>query len=435
MRVLVLGATGFIGRHVTAALLAAGHDVVAGGRRAEEARRRFPAIGTLACDLARDTDPAVWVPRLAGIDAVVNAAGLLRGPDIAAVHAAGPAALFAACAAAGVTRVIHISAISADDAAGTDYAATKLRGEAALRAQTSLDWVILRPSLVWHAGSYGGTSLLRGLAGLPGILLLPGAGDAAFQPIHADDLARCVGDLLADHRLRQVTLEPAGPEVLCLRTILLRLRDWLDLPPPRLIVAVPLPLVALLARLGDVFGRGPVSSNALRQMRHGNTGDAAGFARAIGWVPQTMAQALARQPSHVQDRWQARLYWLRPAVRFVLALLWLASGLVGLLPQSTAAALTVLTGPVLAGLGLPASLALPLAAGFSVLDIALGLGLLLRRPGIGWLTLAQLGVVLGYTLVLTAAQPGLWLEAYGPLLKNLPILVLVCVHWALDDDR
>src|SRR3546814_2512110 len=91
---------------------------------------------------------------------------------------------------------------------------------------------------------------------------------------------------------------------------------------------------------------------------------------------QTMAQALARQPSHVQDRWQARLYWLRPAVRFVLALLWLVSGLVGLLPQSTAAALTVLTGPVLAGLGLPASLAFPLATGFSLVDIALGLGLL-----------------------------------------------------------
>src|SRR3546814_8171353 len=106
---------------------------------------------------------------------------------------------------------------------------------------------------------------------------------------------------------------------------------------------------------------------------------------------------------------------LRPAVRFVLALLWLVSGLVGLLPQSTAAALTVLTGPVLAGLGLPASLAFPLATGFSLVDIALGLGLLWpalssRWPGIGWLTLAQLGVVLGYTVVLTAAQPHLWLE-------------------------
>src|SRR3546814_2046022 len=79
---------------------------------------------------------------------------------------------------------------------------------------------------------------------------------------------------------------------------------------------------------------------------------------------------------------------LRPAVRFVLALLWLVSGLVGLLPQSTAAALTVLTGPVLAGLGLPASLAFPLATGFSLVDIALGLGVLWpalssRWPGIG----------------------------------------------------
>src|SRR3546814_12075379 len=114
--------------------------------------------------------------------------------------------------------------------------------------------------------------------------------------------------------------------------------------------------------------------------------------------------------------------------------------LVGRMPQSSAAAATVRTGRLLAGLGLPASLAFPLATGFSLVDIALGLGLLWpalssRWPGIGWLTLAQLGVVLGYTVVLTAAQPHLWLEAYGPLLKNLPVLVLVCVPWALDDDR
>ncbi|WP_370156246.1 SDR family oxidoreductase [Ferrovibrio sp.] len=429
MRVLVLGATGFIGRHVTAALLAAGHDVIAGGRRADEARRRFPGIGTLDCDLARDTDPAVWRPRLAGIGAVVNAAGLLRGRGIEAVHATGPAALFAACAAAGVTRVIHISAISADAGAGTDYAASKLRGEQALRAQGGLDWVILRPSLVWHQGSYGGTSLLRGLAAVPGLLPLAGAGEAKFQPIHADDLARCVCDLLADRRLRQVTLEPAGPQTLDLRSILLQLRAWLDLPPPRLVLPVPMALVAALARLGDVFGRGPVSSNALRQMQHGNTGDAAGFARAMGWVPQTMAQALARHPSHVQDRWQARLYWLRPATRLALALLWLISGLVGLLqPAET-------VQPVLAGLGLPGGWALPLATGFSLLDVALGLGLLLRWPGAGRLTLLQLAVVLGYTVVLGIAQPALWLEPYGPLLKNLPVLVLIGIHWVLDDDR
>ncbi|WP_300301472.1 NAD(P)H-binding protein, partial [Ferrovibrio sp.] len=263
MRVLVLGATGFIGRHVTAALLRAGHEVVAAVRRPEEARRRFPGIATLACDLAADTDPAVWLPRLRGIDAVVNAAGLLRGRDIAAVHVEGPRALFAACALAGIRRVIHVSAISADREAGTDYARSKWQAEAELRRRDDLDWVILRPSLVWHQGSYGGTSLLRGLAGLPGLLLLPGDGKEQFQPIHADDLARVVCQLVGDSSLTRVTLEPAGPETLGLREMLPQLRQWLDLPPARLTLALPPSLIDAMAWLGEWFGRGPVSRNAL----------------------------------------------------------------------------------------------------------------------------------------------------------------------------
>lgn len=429
MRVLVLGATGFIGRHIVAALLRAGHKPVAAVRRPAEARRRFPGIDTVACDLARDTDAAAWLPRLRGIDAVVNAAGLLRGREIAAVHVDGPRALYEACHRAGVRRVIHISAISADRAAGTDYADSKWQAEEELRHRDDLDWVILRPSLVWHQGSYGGTALLRGLAALPGLLALPGTGGQRFQPIHADDLARAVCQLVGDSRVNRVTLEPAGPETQNLRDILLLLRQWLNLPAPHLVLAVPMPLIHALAWLGEWFGRGPVSRNAVAQMLHGNTGDAAGFARAMGRTPLAMADAMRRHPSHVQDRWHARLYWLRPATRGVLALLWLASGVAGFFagPETLR--------PVLDLLHLPPEAGRPLALLFSGIDILLGLGLLLRRPGVGWLTLLQLGMVGGYTAVLTLADPALWLEPYGPLLKNLPILVLIAIHWALDDDR
>lgn len=428
MRILVLGATGFIGRHITAALLGAGHHVVAAVRRPAEAQRRFPGIDTVQCDLARDVTAAVWLPRLQGIDAVVNVAGLLRGPAITAVHVEGPRALYAACRSAGLRRIIHISAISADTAAGTDYARSKWQAEEELRAQGDLDWVILRPSLVYHQGSYGGTSLLRGLAGLPGLLPLPGDGAQLFQPIHADDLARAVCQLVADSRVTRATLEPAGPETLRLRDILLRLRAWLGLPPARLIPQVPMPLIHALAWLGEMFGRGPVSRNAVAQMIHGNTGDAAGFARAIGWQPMTMAEAQARHPAHVQDRWHARLYWLRPAARLALALLWLASGIIGLF----AGIETV--QPVLDLLQLPPAAARPLAIAFCGLDLLLGAALLLRWFGTGLLTAVQLAVVTGYSLVLTLAAPALWADPYGPLLKNLPILVLIAIHWALDDD-
>src|SRR6476659_4142868 len=107
MRVLVTGANGFIGARVVAGLRDAGHAVVA-------AQRLALAADAIACDFARDIAAETWKPRLAGIDAVVNCAGILRetsGDTFARVHVDAPLALFRACAATGVRRVIQLSAL------------------------------------------------------------------------------------------------------------------------------------------------------------------------------------------------------------------------------------------------------------------------------------------------------------------------------------
>ncbi len=78
MRVLVTGANGFIGRHITAALLGAGHDVAAAVRAVAEVRRAFPDVTVIAADMNDDTAAEAWVPRLAGVDAVVNCAWRLQ---------------------------------------------------------------------------------------------------------------------------------------------------------------------------------------------------------------------------------------------------------------------------------------------------------------------------------------------------------------------
>src|SRR5690606_33205822 len=114
--------------------------------------------------------------------------------------------------------------------ASTDYAITKLAGEDALRA-FDLDWVILRPSVIYGEGSHGGTSMLRGLAAFPGVIPLPGAGDQMFQPLHIDDLCRSVAVALTDPRLVRTTISPVGPEPLTLREILRQWRSWLGFAP------------------------------------------------------------------------------------------------------------------------------------------------------------------------------------------------------------
>jgi len=96
---------------------------------------------------------------LGGVDAVINCAGALqsgRGQNLHAIHLEAPLALYRACVEEKVRRVVHVSAISANPEARTDYARTKHAAEAALK-ELDIDWTILRPSLVYAEGSHGGT--------------------------------------------------------------------------------------------------------------------------------------------------------------------------------------------------------------------------------------------------------------------------------------
>src|SRR5690242_11684324 len=109
LRVLVTGASGFLGRHLVAELRRRGHETVAAGRGSKNGMR---------VDFSRDFDVDAWVGRLGGIDAVVNAVGIVRErgtQTFAALHTRAPQSLFGACVIAGVKRVIQISALGADE--------------------------------------------------------------------------------------------------------------------------------------------------------------------------------------------------------------------------------------------------------------------------------------------------------------------------------
>lgn len=428
MKVLLLGATGFIGRHVAARLVSEGHAVVAAVRNVGSTTRRFPGIEAVRVDLNRMTTPADWTPLLSRIDAVVNCAGILQsgaGQSAHAIHTLAPIALFQACEGAGVQRIVQVSAVSADADAGTEYAATKKAADDDLRSR-SVQWVLLRPSLVYASGSYGGTSAIRGLAGFPFVTPLVGCGDQPFQPIHADDLARTIVACLENDDLARRTLEPCGPELLTLRQIVAQTRAWLDFPTARML-EVPETLVRLAARLGDVVGAGPIRTTAIDQMTYGNTTDAAAFEQAIGFRCRTMREAFRSAPSHVQDRWHARLFFLRPALTVALIILWIGSGLAGFFnPPADEAR-------IVQALHLPAGWSRPIGDAFSVFDIAIAAALALGRWNrlMAWV---QILLVLGYTVGIGVADPSLWADPYGALLKNIPVLLAMVTWAALLDE-
>jgi uncharacterized protein YbjT (DUF2867 family) len=426
LRILVLGAAGFVGRHIVSELLAAGHHPVGAVRRVQDFARAFPGVDVVPCDLARDSSAADWTPRLRNIDAVVNAAGVLHGPEMEAVHVTAPRTLYEACAVQDVKKVVLISAISARPDVDTDYSRFKLAGEKLLK-DGGLDWVILRPSLIVAKGSYGGTSLLRGLAGFPLRVPLAGDGSFSFSPIHAKDLARAVRIVCEESRFSRCVLEPVGPDVVTLKGLLSSYRSWLGFAEARFF-SIPLSFMRGVAWLGVRMGRGPVSGNALAQLIAGNAGDGEGFAAAIGFAPRSFASALAQEPAEVQDRWHARLFFLAPALKFVLALLWIVSGGIGFFTGAE------LARQVLGAFGLSVDWAMPIVAVTSLVDLAIAI-LILRDHRGRMATLVQLAVIAAYTIVLTLALPFLWLDPLGPLVKNLPILAAVLCYGAVSDQR
>ena len=421
--VLVLGASGFIGARVAAAAAGRGWTVRAGSRNPGEGQRRAPQHVWVKADFGELTTAAAWSPLMDGVEAVVNCVGVLQGgggDSSRVAHVEGPAALFEACSEGGVARVVHLSAVGVG--ARTSYARDKLAGEEALAA-SGLDWIVVRPSLVVAREVYGGTALFRGLAGLPKLIPLVG-GERSFRPVGIEDLASMMVGLLDGPAPAERVIEAAGPETISLAELILAYRGWLGFGAAHIL---SLPRVAALPVLlaGDLAAwlgwRSSLRTTSLKQLEYGAAGTGPATPGMRGF-----REVLATEPSGVQDRWHARLYFVRPIGVISLGLFWLMTGLIDLGPGGRAAE-AILRRAGFAEWSGVASLA------GAWLDVALGALLFVRRFTRST-ALLMIVATLGYLLVATARLPDLWFDPLGPWLKVIPMMAL-CLFVAATDDR
>lgn len=423
MKVGLIGAHGFIGSHVARRLIRAGHEVTGFGRDLDLGRRLVPAVEWRPCDLNTDTDAHIWAERLDGCDMLVNCAGVLQKTsrdDPAAIHGAATCALFDGALKAGVQRIIHISALGADDDVDTDYSRSKRVADTYL-AGLDADWIILKPSLVVARECYGGTAMVRLLAGLPGVVAIPEQANIVFQPVAMDDLTNGILRLTDANAPSRLTLAVTGPVVQDLTEIVQTIRAWLGFGPAR-IVAVPgwamRPVILAADLLGYLGVETALRSTSFKQTEKPNTADHVPFEEATGLKMQPIGTALADDPASRADRRDARLAAPLIALRVLLAVFWVATGIVTLTGISHAAqadaalALTALVGGT-------ATLGAIIATSF--LDILLGIWLItareLWRPCV-----AQILLSLGYIGGLTLLAPEMWADPLGPLLKVVPII-------------
>jgi uncharacterized protein YbjT (DUF2867 family) len=241
----------------------------------------------MRADFATDQDVHDWLPRLAGFDAVINAAGILHarpGQSFDAVHVAGPRALFAACARRGIGRVIHLSALGCNARADRPYQSSKLELESIL-ATFDVNCTVVRPSLVFGDGN-DAIATLRALARLP-VIPLVGDGSQRLQPIHIDDLSVAVARLLEADETERRVVELAGPRAVTFREMMTELRRF-ETPAPAYFIGIPLGLLRIAATLADFVGLSALSHEHLDMLQRGNIAPGNGAARLLGRAPRDL---------------------------------------------------------------------------------------------------------------------------------------------------
>lgn len=468
MRILIAGASGFIGSALCRALSAAGHHVVRGVRRPQ-------APDEVAIDFSRP-DPVAWQLALRGCDAAINAVGILRErgeQSFFALHTRGPQDFFSACVAAGVRRVVQVSAQGADRgeapflaskraaddflrdlplAPGNRHSFTRMARRSPIDADQlqwshstnrcpgnfpassdlirvssvssafnrvfQVEWQIVRPALVY--GQAGASArAFRLLASLP-LTPLPLGGKQLLHSIHIDDLCTEILRLLDPATPAGQCLDLRGGEALTLRELVASYRRSLGFPPAP-VLALPGWLMNLAARIGEHLPGGLLDTQTWRMLQSADAYVGTPYPpdarRPAQFIPPREAPGL---------RQQALASWRAPLLRLALAAVWLITAWVSLFAWPIADSLALL-----ARTGLTGTPALVALVGAALLDAAFGLATLFAPGRRLWL--AQMALIVGYSAVIAVCLPEFLIHPYGPLSKNLTIVAVLILLYAEEE--
>ena len=292
--VLVTGGAGFVGRRVVARLLGAGEAVRVLSRSGE--------APTGAEGVPADVRDAAGVARAArGCRAVIHLVGIIRERGDAtfqSVHVEGTRAVIAACREAGITRLLHMSALGSRPGARSRYHRSKWEAEQLVRA-SGLAGTVFRPSVIVGPGG-GFLAEVRGLLHRGPVIPIIGGGRSLLQPVWIEDVASCFAAALARPETASRAYEIGGPERLTFEQVvdLVARSEGVAKPRTHLPVAVVRPAVWLLSRTVPNF---PLTSDQLTMLLEDNVCDTAEMRAALGVEPISIRGELGREASLSAD--------------------------------------------------------------------------------------------------------------------------------------
>ncbi len=268
--VTVFGGSGFLGRYIVRELAKKGYRVRVAVRRPDLAGHVQPmgAVGQVHAIQANlrygwSIDRAVD-----GADAVVNLVGILYESgkqSFDAVQAQGAGLIAQACKKAGITNVVHVSAIGADENSDASYARSKALGEQAMRAAVP-ETIIMRPSIVFGPEDQF-FNRFANMARMSPILPVVGP-DTRFQPVYVGDVADAVATAVDGGATQGTTYELGGPEVDSFEGLMERMLKVIDRKRP--IIAMPEQVAMLQAKVFEVLPKPPLTVDQVKMLEVDN---------------------------------------------------------------------------------------------------------------------------------------------------------------------
>ena len=285
-KILVLGGTGFVGRHLCRELARLQYRVTVPTRTRVETVQSAPFVELVQADVH---DRSVLARLVPGHDAVVNLVGILHGDsfEFERTHVELVNKIARACLDSGVRRLVHVSALGAAKDGPSMYQRSKAAGEAVLQS-SGLEWTVLRPSVMFGEGDQFLTLFARLQETLP-IMPLAGA-DTLFQPVWVGDVVDAIVRCLHSDDTRQRTYEICGPERFTLRQLVKLAGSWSGHSRP--VVKVPAVLGRLQAFLMELApGKPLMSRDNLDSMKVSNvaSGKLPGL-EALGISPRALSE-------------------------------------------------------------------------------------------------------------------------------------------------
>jgi uncharacterized protein YbjT (DUF2867 family) len=302
LKIVILGGTGFVGRHLVARLAGDGHQVVLLSRNlgAHTLRLIPPGVELREVDVY---DPDVLRAAFAGADAVINLVGILNergdnGRGFRRAHVELTKLVIAAMQLAGTRRLLQMSSLNAGRG-NSHYLKSRGEAEAAVKAST-LDWTIFEPSVIFGAGD-GLFCRFADLLRLTPVLPLARAG-AKFAPVYIGDVVEAFVRALRDRRAFREVYELYGPDVFTLAQIVRMTAKQCD--QRRLVLPLPDAIGRIQALMMDFVPGKPFSSDNFRSLQTDSVGGIDGLHR-LGIVPTRIAAKLPDIVGHADAR-QAR---------------------------------------------------------------------------------------------------------------------------------